>query len=431
MTRPLTRRLRHVTAFVLTSVLAAGSLAACSGDDDKGDASTLTILSSFITGNATGDQLKKLNTKFTEQTDIKIDVEEANTNDIGNVYEASKLANKERDLVILNFTPTTSDWLPQGQVVDVKKYMDQWGITEKVVPEALKFWTQDKGIAGFPYTGFNWPIWYNTDLLKKAGVNEVPQTVDDLIAASTKLRAAGIGPMVLGGAEWPVQNWVTWMVQQYTPADEAQKLFEKGGYCASPSAVKGLDLFGKIRDAGVFIDNVQGYTADQMTNAYFQGKAAMMPSGSWAYTNAAITPDLANATQLGGFPVSGDGTYKKPTAFQGHSNGFFLSPNGEKKIKSVEKYIKFMYQQDNLQSWVADASQIMSVKADILGDVKSTQPLVVKGNGVTTEKVDFMLLPDSYMPSGMDYQPVATKFIGTKGMKGSDFCKDLDKLYQK
>jgi multiple sugar transport system substrate-binding protein len=427
MTRPSPAALRFA-ALLTSATLAAGTLAACSGDEpSETEAQSLTILSSFTTGNATGDHLNKIVKDFTAQTGIAVDIEEANTNDIAPAYEASKLADEERDLVILNLTPSTSDWLPQGQVVDVKKYLDEWGITDKLVPEALQFWTQgDDGVAGFPYTGFNWPIWYNTNLLSQAGVTAVPTTVDELIAAAEKLRAAKIQPMVLGGAEWPVQNFITWMVQQYVKPDEAQQLFSKGGYCASPGAVQGLDLLGRLRDSGVFIDNVQGYTADQMTSAYFNGKAAMMPSGSWGYTEA--PGPIAEATTLAGFPTVSGGAYAKPTAFQGHSNGFFLSPNGEKKIAAVEKFIKFMYEQPVLQGWVSEGSQIMSVKSDVIGEVSSKQPLVVKGNEVPPT-VDFLLLPDSYIPAGTDYQPAGTAFLGKKGQTGAEFCKALDKLY--
>jgi multiple sugar transport system substrate-binding protein len=424
-----TPRLRGVTALFLTSILAAGSLAACSNDDDAGDSSTLTFLSSFTTGNATGDQFNKLRQKFTEQTGIKTEVQEANTNDMEGAHEAAKLAGKERDIVILNLTPSTTDWLPQGQVVDVKKYMNDWGITDKLEPAAIEYWTQGDKVAGFPFSAFNWPIWYNMDLLKKAGVTEVPKTVDELIASAAKLRAAGVPPMIIGGAEWPVQNFVTWMAQQYVKPADAQKLFEKGGYCANADAVKGLDVLGQLRDAGVFVDNVQGFTADQMTTEYFQGRAAMMPSGSWSYSNA--SPEIANATTLAGFPVASGGVYSKPTAYQGFNTGFFVSPNGAKKLDAVEKFIKFMYEPANLQSWVSDADQILAVKGDLVGAAQSQKPLVTKGNKVTKETVDFMLLPDSYIPSGVDYQPAGTEFIGKKGMKGSEFCKTLDKLYTK
>jgi multiple sugar transport system substrate-binding protein len=209
--------------------------------------------------------------------------------------------------------------------------------------------------------------------------------------------------------------------------DEAQQIFTKGGYCASPGAVQGLDLFGRLRDAGVFIDNAEGYTSDQMTSAYFNGKAAMMPSGSWAYTTAPA--EIAAVTTLAGFPLAPGDVYTKPTAFEGHSAGFFLSPNGEKKIDAVEKLMKFMYSQKNLQSWVGEGSQILDVTPDAIGDVKSSNPMAVKGIDITADAVDFLLLPDSYIPAGMDYSPAATEFMGHKGETGAEFCKALDKLH--
>jgi multiple sugar transport system substrate-binding protein len=432
MTRsPVFARLR-VAAGIATAALLAGSLAACGGGNDSksasGEATEITILSSFTTGNVTGDTLKKLADDFTKQTNIKVTIEQANTNDIAGNYEASKLANKERDLVVLNLTPDTSDWLPGGQVVDVKKYMDEWGITDKLEPAAIQFWTQgDDGVAGFPYWGFNWPVWYNMDLLKRAGISEVPKTTDDLIADAAKLRQAGIQPMALGGAEWPVQNFTTWMAQQYMAPEAAQKLFKEGGYCDSAEAMKGLDLFGKLRDAGVFIDNVQGYTSDQMQTAYFSGKAAMMPAGSWAYTQ--VPAKVAQATTLAGFPTVAGGQYSKPTAFAGWSNGMFLSPNGEKKIGAIEKFVKFMYSDSSVKEWAGPGKQILDLKPAVVGDVKSTDPMVSKGAGVNSESVDFLVLPDSYIPAGLDYQPTVTGWVGKKGAPSGDLCKKLDKLY--
>jgi multiple sugar transport system substrate-binding protein len=430
----MTRRSSWPRAAALIGAVALTlGLAACgggnndNGGDAKGGATELTILSSFTTGNVTGDTLKKLANKFTQQTGIKISIEEATTNDIANNYEASKLANKERDLVVLNLTPDTSDWLPGGQVVDVKQYLDDWGITDKLQPEALQFWTQgEDGVAGFPYWGFNWPMWYNMDLLKKAGVTQIPQTVDELIADAGKLRAQKIQPLALGGGEWNVQNFTTWMVQQYMQPAKAQELFKNGGFCNSPEAMRGLDLFGRLRDAGVFIDNVQGYTNDQMQNAFYQGKAAMMPGGSWAYTQT--PPNIAAATQLAGFPVVSDGQYSKPTGFAGYSNGMFLSPNGEKKIDAVEKFVKFMYDPAQIATWSGEGAQILDVKPDLTSKATGTFPMVTKGNAVGTT-MDVLVLPDNYIPAGVDYQPVATAFIGKKGMPSSDFCKKLDKLY--
>jgi multiple sugar transport system substrate-binding protein len=418
----------RVFAVFATAVVAAGALAACGGKSAAGDPGTITVMSSFTTGQATGDEFTRLTAAFTKQTGIKVDVEEVNYADLPKAYEAAKLADKERDLVIENLTPDTTDWLPQGQVVDVRRYLDEWGITPKLDPAAIKYWTQgDSGVAGFPFIGFNWPVWYNMDLLKRAGVTSVPTTVPELVDTAHKLRTAGIQPMALAGAEWPVQNFTTWMVQQFTPAAEAEQLFGKGGYCGSANARKGLDLFAMLRDQGVFIDNAQGYTADQMTTAFFNGDAAMMPSGSWAYTTAPAA--ITQATTLAGFPVTPGGIYPKPTAFQGTSAGILLTPNGATKLDSVRKFITFMYDKPNLAKWVSDAGQLLSVDPAQVSGAKSSNALVNKGVALTKDTVDYLLLPDSYIPAGYDYQPVATEFLGHKGETSAEFCKALDGLY--
>src|SRR6478672_5303687 len=115
MTRSGSTRLR-TAAFISVAALVAGSLSACGGGSEPAaETTTLSFLSSFTTGNATGEELNNLATQFPE---------------------ATALAGEERDMVILNLTPSTTDWLPQGLVVDTKKYLDDWGLTAKIKPEA-------------------------------------------------------------------------------------------------------------------------------------------------------------------------------------------------------------------------------------------------------------------------------------------------------
>jgi multiple sugar transport system substrate-binding protein len=392
------------------------------------DAGTITVLSSWASGNPTGDQFKKNAADFEAATGIHIEIEEVNNDDVDQVFEASSLAGEQKDIVVLNLTPSSADWLPDGLVVDATQLRTDWGLDPKILPDALAYW----GPNGFPYQAFNWPFWYNTDLLAQAGVTTVPGTVDELIAAAGALRTAGLGPLVVGGAEWPVQNLTTWIGQQYLTPDEAKDIFANGGWCANPNAVKGLDLFGQLRDAGVFVDNVAGYTGDQMTNAYFSGEAAIMPSGSWAYTGASgenAKAGLDEVTELSGFPVVDGGTYAKPTAFQGFNTGFFLSTKGAEKLDLVQQFFQYMYSDEVLKGWVADANQILAVEPSTVAGAVSTAPLVVEGAALA-DSVDWLVLPDGYFPAGMDYQPAATEFIGTQGMTGAQFCQTLDALYQ-
>ncbi len=420
--------MRRNHTWLLVAAIAGTATAAAPALTAAQDGGTITVLSSFASGQPTGDQFKKNAADFEAATGIHIDIREVANDDVDKVFEANSLAGEPEDLVILNLTPSSSDWLPGGLVVDVSQYLTDWGIGAKIQPEALDYW----GPNGFAFGAFNWPIWYNTQMLSDAGITEVPGTVEDLIAAATALRAAGKGPLVVGGAEWPIQNFTTWVGQQYLTPDEAKDIFANGGWCANPNAVNGLDLFGQLRDAGVFVDDVSGYTGDAMTNAYFNAEAAMMPPGSWAYVNASsenAVEGLDAATQLSGFPVVDGGTYAKPTAFQGFNTGFFLSPKGAEKADLVQQFLQYMYSDDVLKGWVAEANQTLAVLPSTVAGAESSAPLVVQGAGLA-DVVDWLVLPDGYFPAGMDYQPAATEFVGTQGMTGAQFCQALDALYQ-
>lgn len=424
MTRT-TSRLR-IAAVVASAALAAGGLAACTSDGG-GDADVITVTSSWTSGQATGDMFKALAEEFTAETGIEVQINEVPNDDVDDVFEADSLAGEETDLVVLNLTPATASWLPDGLVVDTAQYLDDWGLRDKIQPGAVEYWTQGGGTAGFPFIGFNWPIWYNTELLAQAGIDSIPATIDDLFAASDALRAAGIQPMSLGGGSWPAQNFATWIGQQYMAADEAESVFSgETAWCASDNAVKGLELFAEMRDRGVFIDDVEGYDDQQMTTAFFDGQAAMVPSGSWAYTSAPT--EIADVTELAGFPVVPGGAYSLPTAFNGHSAGFFLSPKGAEKIDAIQQFMEFMYSQESLSRWVGEASQILDATEEAIGDATSTAPLVVKGAGVTDLSVDFMLLPDGYLPANLDMTPTITEFLGSNE-SAQELCAKIDALY--
>lgn len=387
----------------------------------------ITIMSNMVTGNATGDQLNKNVAAFTAATGIEVDVQEVNGEDLSMTFEAASIAGEQADIVILNLTPDTVDWLPNGLVVDPTQYLEEWGFKGQIQPAAIAAWTNDAGLNGFPFQGFNWPIWYNTALLEKAGVASVPKTFDELITAVKALRAAGIQPFALGGKDWTAQNFVTWTGQQYITPEKAAEVFAKGDWC-DPDVVKGLELFVRMRDEGAFIDNVAGYASDQMTNAYFTGEAAMMPSGSWAYTNA--PPDIAEATELAGFPVPEGGHYTMPTAYNGFNTGFFLSPKGVENLDAVKQFFQYMYTSDVLKGWVSEASQTLAVTAESVAGATSDSPLVIKGSQVTDGNTSYMLLPDPYLPEGTDWGPTVTsEFLGQTGTTAADLCQKLEQQY--
>ena len=113
--------------------------------------------------------------------------------DIPLKVETAVTAEQEPDLVFTGGIGSAIDWVKNGVAVPVNDYIKQWGLADKFLDSAISQYTASEGtIIAFPIEGFTWPIWYNTNVFKAAGV-EIPKTTDELIAAAKAIRAAGYG----------------------------------------------------------------------------------------------------------------------------------------------------------------------------------------------------------------------------------------------
>lgn len=69
-------------------------------------------------------------------------------------------------------------------------------------------WQVDGKTYALPFSLGVVGFWYNKALFQQAGITEVPETMADLVAASDKLKAAGIEPISVGaGDKWPAAHY--------------------------------------------------------------------------------------------------------------------------------------------------------------------------------------------------------------------------------
>lgn len=422
---------RTSVAAAICGVALVASLTACSGDStpsESGATNELTVLSLMTKGTSGGDVFHARVADFEKESGIKVKVVDA-SQDIDQVFETSVAAGSQADIVVANLYDKTTSWLENGVTLDASKYAKDWGVEDGWVPEAVSDWsTADGKLRGFPFSGFSWPILYNTDLLKKAGVDGIPQTTDELIDAAAKLRAAGITPWVNGGSDWNGSKLFSQFIQLYTDADETKSLQAKGGYCASDAAMKGIDTFVEVRDGGVFVDNIQGYTVDMAQSDYFEGKAAIMSNASWMFSE--IPDAVLQATELGGLPLPSGAEATKPTIFQAYTGaGFMLSTKAEDKIDAVEQFIKYFNQTDVAKTFVSDASSVLALSDPAVSEV-ATNKLLKAAQSTLLDETQSAVLPDLQVPSmaSASVDKAAAQAFGP-GVDANTICGALDAAY--
>jgi multiple sugar transport system substrate-binding protein len=348
--------------------------------------------------NAKGPPLHAAFAAFEElYPNITIEEEVFGDKDIPTKVVTMFTSGDEPDLVFQNLHMAALDWLDDGVTIDLTALSKQWGIYDNIKPEALAEWSDGQGrLRAIPLEGYTWPIWYNTDILKKVGV-EIPKTTDELIAAAAKIRAAGYQPFTTGGSEWTGQYVFYGFLATMLTDAETRDLYTNGGFANNAHAVAGVETFVKLRDAGVFSDGAEGLTVAASNEQFYSEKAAIQHGGAWFFAEC---PEATRAhVVLGGFPLPAGSPRSKPiiyASFEG--KGLWVTRNGAKKMDAVEKFVKFFYQPEVMATFVEQAGMTSPLKETPV-DTSKLNPLFVQSTSKPfTDDVEVALIHKVYVP---------------------------------
>lgn len=275
--------MKKLIALSLCAVLMAGALAGCSkGTASDNDSSTKgsqpVTLNFMLNSPELTDQYKAMAAEYKKAApNVTI-----NMTIIQNDYQ-TVLKSK------LN-SGNVPDLFMSSAYNDNKVYQDYtYDLTNEefmknIDPAFLKSVTLDNKVTGYPFLVQSHSFIYNKDLFKKAGITELPTTLDDYKEVCEKLQAKGIQPFSSGFAEWWVLPQMTYPSMSDAYNGDYNKLF---------SDVKSGKLkFGDLEQVDFaldLIDLVKKYsgpkpmesTADMQVSDFANGKVAMIHQGSW------------------------------------------------------------------------------------------------------------------------------------------------------
>jgi len=349
-----------------------------------------------------------------------------NGSDLPIVFETSTLAGKEADVAVVNMMGRTLGWTGAGATIPVTDLLDEWGLRDKILPEAVAEWTDDQGrLRAFPFTRTNWPVSFNTGLLEEAGV-DIPTTSDELIAVADSLRSKGIGPVTVGGSDWSGQKLFLQVLQGFLTQEEARTVFSTGKLSESAGAVAGVEHFVMLRDAGVFVDDVQGYTSDSELTQFNTRKAAIVPAMSSAL--ALVPAERAKEVTVGGWPVpSAGGVLALPSVIKSYNgHGIWISENGADKLDLIKPFVQNLYTDEVTDAFILGSGRDMNRVTDT---VSTDFPLVAQASRLTDDDVTPVMLPDLLIPDSV-FEPMIKVTAAAYGSASAEKIVDsFEKAY--
>ncbi|NYI42779.1 extracellular solute-binding protein [Demequina lutea] len=308
--------------------------------------------------------------------------------------------------IIFNWTGSTlNSYIGAGKVVDLTSAAS--GLADKYVPSVWSQGVVDGKVYAVPMDAIS-PIilYFNQDVLDKAGVS-APKTWDDVLAAVPVLKAAGVAPFsVAGGSKWPLMLWEEYLVDRVAgPEAFAAIMAGKPDAWSNPGIIKANTMIQQLVDAGGFVDGFSSVTSDSAADValLYTGKAAMLLQGAWVYnTLRTQAPDFVKSG-LGftTFPTVSGGA-GDPTDLVGMPSGGFYSVSADATPEEQKTAIDYV-----TKGVFDDAYTKRMIEAGLVPPLQGLENTIATSGSahakavyaMTTKSANFQLQWDQALPA--------------------------------
>jgi multiple sugar transport system substrate-binding protein len=122
-------------------------------------------------------------------------------------------------------------------------------------------------------------MYYNKDLLAKAGIQNAPATWDELVADAKKIKGLGSDTygFALQGKE--IETDAYWYYSLWTHGGEL--IVDGKSGVGSPQAISALQLYRDMIDQGLTEPDPTGYNRQDIERLFKQGRIGMILTGPW------------------------------------------------------------------------------------------------------------------------------------------------------
>ncbi|KRC59092.1 hypothetical protein ASE14_15000 [Agromyces sp. Root81] len=326
-------------ALALAIGLALGGCAPGSGGQSAGAAQpvstdvgsekvTIKIVSTPESGAPLPEIIEAFNEKY---PNITVEHQETTFDEYNKQLPLQLASNSSPDIALVNITGNLAK---DGLILNLNEYVDAYGWDDVYSAGQLGDYAvgDDLVSAGgtnqiaLPTGFFHVGVYYNKELLEKAGVTELPQSLDEFEAALAKAKAAGILPVQFGNAQGHAGFTIQEIGQSVGGAAEWRDwVWGKSGNTFDTSANRtAVDKLVEWNESGYFppATEVNGTDLGEAVGKFTAGDGMFFIDGNW--DSAAIEEAMGENAGFFGFPGA------KPTG-AGGSIAYAISEKSQHK----------------------------------------------------------------------------------------------------
>lgn len=290
------------------------------------------------------------------------------------------------------------------------------------------------GTYGIPMESGLIGVYYNESLFKKAGVEQFPETWDDLKIAIGKLNAIDVKPIALGAkSSYMAGHLHNQIFYKWMGTEAAKKLGSRELKWTDAEVVKTLGFVKELDGLNAFGKNVAGISDDIVLTEFLQGKAAMIITGPWnigKFTNPEETPFVEDI-KVAKFPY-----FSEKPEFKDHDmqivSPYMVNGKLEGKEKDYTLELLKMLTDASAAKRFAEESQFLIPRSDMDIDASKVSPLFLENiklvgtsTGLAVDVFDFDPLPSM---QDRTRNSVVSLFVGaTPEQAAQEIQAEIDK----
>lgn len=280
--------MKRLNIYVSLLIIAAIFLTSCGGNSKKDDntkkENVTLVFTTFYEEGAQAEGYKEIISAFeSSHPNIKINFQAGGTNYDEKISTAMQTG-KGPDIIGLQRQNMIS-YAQKGDLKDISSWVQSQGLRDKYYGVATgygKFDNKYYGLGDLPET-VEW--FYNPNLFKKAGVKE-PSDLNGLISICSKLKKYTQTPIVIGAKDdWALDTFfglITGQTINIQDLSKAYSLNTSDSLKSLSGAGTAVNIFEQLVESGAINKKLSNYSYADAVNAFVNGKAAILPMGSWA-----------------------------------------------------------------------------------------------------------------------------------------------------
>jgi raffinose/stachyose/melibiose transport system substrate-binding protein len=309
-----------------------------------------------------------------------------------------------------------AEYAKAGLLRDISKFTKGTDYGKSMAAGVWGVYAADGKQYGAPHDMGAITFWYNKELLAKVGYDAFPTDYDDLLTLIGKLKAKGINPIALGGADkWPAMHMWSYIALRLGGAQLFKGVIDGSNAAgfSDPTFVKAAQMMADLAKMGAFQKGFLGASYADEGALMGNGEAAMELMGQWAPNtekdNSKSKLGIGDKLAAAPFPAIAGGT-GAVTEVIGGGNGMAVGKNAS---DMAVKFLQFLDSKENNAKYATIAGIIPTVVGAEVG-IKDPNAKLVKA--IVDQCTFYQLYLDQLLPpaaGGAVNDAVQTMVAGT------------------